>query len=269
MPYCPKCGKEVEDGVSFCPNCGENLRNDVYHYRKEPSRWNPARIFMIMFGILFIIVSLGLLAGGGAVIMIERSFSDADDYLISRPIELTTDTYALIFSTPNIDVNVAIPNSWFIPAMDELISVKIIAESKNTNALFVGIATNQNLESFIGDLEYEEVTRILWNYDPWNEDIQDINYDYHIGDAPKGPPIYETFWEASDYGTDKVEFTWTPRSGNYILVVMNNDGSSNIDANIQFGIRLPAILSYIGYGLLSGGIIILIVGLFILYAARR
>ena len=61
MPYCPKCGKEVEDGVSFCPSCGENLRNDVYRYQREPSRWNPGRIFMIMFGTLIMIVSLGSL----------------------------------------------------------------------------------------------------------------------------------------------------------------------------------------------------------------
>jgi len=26
MPFCPKCGREVSEGVSFCPQCGQNLR---------------------------------------------------------------------------------------------------------------------------------------------------------------------------------------------------------------------------------------------------
>lgn len=24
--FCPKCGKQVEDGIDFCPNCGTNLK---------------------------------------------------------------------------------------------------------------------------------------------------------------------------------------------------------------------------------------------------
>jgi hypothetical protein len=26
MPYCPKCGKEVEEGAAYCPSCGASLR---------------------------------------------------------------------------------------------------------------------------------------------------------------------------------------------------------------------------------------------------
>ena len=26
MPFCPKCGKEVSEGVSFCPECGQRLQ---------------------------------------------------------------------------------------------------------------------------------------------------------------------------------------------------------------------------------------------------
>lgn len=31
MPYCPKCGSEVEEDMAFCPKCGASLRE------KEPS----------------------------------------------------------------------------------------------------------------------------------------------------------------------------------------------------------------------------------------
>ena len=26
MPFCPKCGKEVSEGVKFCPGCGQRLQ---------------------------------------------------------------------------------------------------------------------------------------------------------------------------------------------------------------------------------------------------
>ena len=26
MPFCPKCGKEVSEGVKFCPGCGQRLK---------------------------------------------------------------------------------------------------------------------------------------------------------------------------------------------------------------------------------------------------
>jgi hypothetical protein len=29
MPFCPKCGKEVGEGVMFCPQCGQRLKVEV------------------------------------------------------------------------------------------------------------------------------------------------------------------------------------------------------------------------------------------------
>jgi hypothetical protein len=29
MPFCPKCGKEVSEGVNFCPQCGQGLKAGV------------------------------------------------------------------------------------------------------------------------------------------------------------------------------------------------------------------------------------------------
>ena len=29
MPYCPKCGNQVEDNMTFCPRCGASLKADT------------------------------------------------------------------------------------------------------------------------------------------------------------------------------------------------------------------------------------------------
>lgn len=36
MPYCPKCGNKVEEGMAFCPRCGASLATEA-PYQGAPS----------------------------------------------------------------------------------------------------------------------------------------------------------------------------------------------------------------------------------------
>lgn len=33
MPYCPKCGKEVEEGATYCTHCGASLKGEAFYQR--------------------------------------------------------------------------------------------------------------------------------------------------------------------------------------------------------------------------------------------
>jgi hypothetical protein len=57
---------------------------------------------------------------------------------------------------------------------------------------------------------------------------------------------------------------WEPEEGNFWFVVMNADGSSDVDVDMQIGARIP-FLRYIGNMLLAGGFISLVVGGLIIY----
>jgi len=35
MPFCPKCGKEVSEGIKFCPECGERLKEGFTSEERE------------------------------------------------------------------------------------------------------------------------------------------------------------------------------------------------------------------------------------------
>ncbi|HLC01389.1 MAG TPA: zinc ribbon domain-containing protein [Candidatus Bathyarchaeia archaeon] len=38
MPYCPKCGNKVEEGMAFCPRCGASLKMETaYQAAPTPS----------------------------------------------------------------------------------------------------------------------------------------------------------------------------------------------------------------------------------------
>jgi uncharacterized membrane protein YvbJ len=48
MPYCPKCGKEVQEDTAFCPNCGAALKISEnadwkQQMRQRRSEWKEQR----------------------------------------------------------------------------------------------------------------------------------------------------------------------------------------------------------------------------------
>jgi len=71
MPFCPKCGSEVESTAQFCPRCGAQLGSEVPSARsgldtltKEPaaqSYWLE-RLFAFVIDVVIIWIALGILA---------------------------------------------------------------------------------------------------------------------------------------------------------------------------------------------------------------
>ena len=65
------------------------------------------------------------------------------------------------------------------------------------------------------------------------------------------------------------ELTWVPEQGDWMLVVMNADGSAGISVESRIGATFPA-LDGLGWGLLIGGLVCLVLGaLLLVLAARR
>ena len=40
MPYCPRCGKQVDESASFCPECGTNLPRNTQSGNVHPAGGN-------------------------------------------------------------------------------------------------------------------------------------------------------------------------------------------------------------------------------------
>ncbi|RLI34767.1 hypothetical protein DRO66_08265, partial [Candidatus Bathyarchaeota archaeon] len=51
MPYCEKCGNEIDEETTFCPKCGANVKTPVIaHRRPRSSGRNSTTILAIFFG---------------------------------------------------------------------------------------------------------------------------------------------------------------------------------------------------------------------------
>jgi hypothetical protein len=80
-----------------------------------------------------------------------------------------------------------------------------------------------------------------------------------LGDASvPEPPGGQTWWESSDEG-DPASVSWTVRDGDWAVVVMNADGSRDVDVAGTVEVELP-ILGPIAIGMLITGLVILLIG---------
>ncbi|MCW3991142.1 MAG: zinc-ribbon domain-containing protein [Candidatus Bathyarchaeota archaeon] len=271
LPYCEKCGGEIEEDARFCPHCGAPVGETSVTYRRPPRRaWAIGRILAVFFGGVIILASFGLLAGGGAIMWAHCAFSNPNGFLISREVGLQVDSYAMVLRGADFDVNV--PDYFWAPKPGRFVTVKLVGRSNDpSKEIFMGIARDEDARGYLDGVEYDEVVDSRWSYSPWRDTQPRIEFEAHQGGAPSGPPTIHSFWaeHATGSGTQTLKWesdlaSFLTDVGNLWVVTMNADGSAGVDLTIQFGAKVP-ILRTVGGMLLAGGFTALAVGGLIIY----
>ena len=263
MPYCRVCGKEIDDRAEYCPHCGAPQR--LRPARRPRDRgWQIARIFAAFLAGILLLTAFGLLMGGGAVMWAQRSFADPDGFLVSREVRLHTDSYALVSPSMDVNTDIELPSSMWITQETEIVTIKLVVESNHPSEdILVAIAQESQAESYLRDVEYDTLQKLDWSFEPWRGGEPNIEYSRHEGGPPPTAPVVLSSWSAVATGTGAQTLTWEPVSGRFWIVVMNADGSADVDVDIQLGARVP-ILRPIGNALVLGGLVVLIIGAYIL-----
>ena len=265
MPYCPKCGKEYEDGARYCPSCGADLFGPVeprYRRRRDPAASVAAglgRGVAAFIAFILLMTGFGLAVGGFAVLSVHSNFADSDGFIMSHPTDLTVDSYAIVQKAVNINIDTDFP-VW-IPNLGDFVQLKIVASSNNpSEEVFIGIAGVSDASGYLSGANYHEVDDFSWDYNPWRETPPRIVYHERSGGAPAGVPVVHSFWSAHVSGSGTQTLTWEPELGNYWIVGMNADGSMGVDIEVKMGVRLP-ILRSIGGILLAVGLVLVLIAL--------
>ncbi len=264
MPYCKECGTENEEGTKFCQKCGAPLQATGVVYRRA-SGWHAGSIVALIFGGFILLIALGLIAGGGVLLWSQTAITDSDGYMITNPVPLTVNSYAIVQNNVNIHMNMG----WWTPSNQNIVSIKIVATSNNGKPIFVGIVPQQSALTYFNGVNIDKITS--YNWVPGRMMGGGVpSYQTIPGGSPLTPPTSQVIWVAQASGSGTQTVTWTPISGEYWVVIMNADGSNGINADVQVGARVT-ILSWIGWGLLIGGILVALVGAVIIYfgAIRR
>ncbi len=258
MPYCKECGTENEVGAKFCQKCGTPLQATGVVYRRS-SDWPTGKILALVFGGFILLVALGLIAGGGALMWSQTALTDRDGYMITSPVPLSVSSYAIVQN----NINIQIDNGFGIPMNQNIVSIKISASSNNGKPIFIGIVPQQSALTYFNGVNIDRITSYNWAPDRVMGN-RIPTYQTIPGDKPQTPPTSQVIWVAQASGNGIQTVTWTPTTGVYWVVVMNADGTKGVDAYVQVGVRVT-FLSWIGWGLLIGGLLAAMAGVVVIY----
>ena len=270
MPFCAKCGAELSEDAAFCPKCGTPVaaaktQNGGVVYRRE-SGGGVGRVFALIFGGFMLLVAFGLLMGGGAILWTQTAITDDAGYMMTGTARLNVASYAIVQS----DIDVHMDGGWMMnPAARDIISIKISATSNNGKPIFVGIATQQYAQTYLNDVNIDKLLSYEWVPNRGGG-MGTPTYQTIPGNAPDSTPDSEVFWVAQASGTGTQTVTWTPTTGEYWVVVMNDDITPGVDVDAQVGARV-GFLGWMGWGMFVGGILIALIGVAVIYfgAIRR
>jgi hypothetical protein len=216
------------------------------------SRWTVGRVILVVLGSIGALVGAGLLAAGIAAIVVDQTQRDEQGFLMSPSETFRSPGYAVVSQSARVNFG---GQEWV--ARRILGTVKI--ESESVRPIFLGIGREADVDSYLGN-----VTRSV---------VKEINrkprYDEQPGGVPSAPPARQRFWVASASGAGKQALTWDPKSGNWVAVLMNANGSAGVEADVRIGAELDPLLG-VGIGIaVAGGLLLLLGALAIALGASR
>jgi len=207
--------------------------------------WTPGRTVAVVLGALVAVVALTVAVGGGALLVADRTMRH-DGYVtvLDRPVG--TAGYAV--AATSLDLQTIAGGNDVADRVLGRMRVQVTRQGSGPD-VFVGIAPTADVERYLSG-----VARTV----PGRRASLDRDI---AGAAPSTPPTALRTWVASATGSPGAELSWSPRNGDWGLVVMNADGSAALSATVVTGAELPwlgpagAVLLVLGLLVLAAGVV--------------
>jgi hypothetical protein len=212
-------------------------------------------VFRLVFGSLCLLLALALLGGAIAGIFGLENNRDATGYFVTHTHHYRTSSYAL--STESLNVGSA------TGALEtSLLRLRITATSRDVaKPLFIGIARTEDVARYLARVKHDELRDI--SFDPFKVDYRRIG-----AGAPAALPSAKSFWQTSASGTGTQTISWPVKSGQWSAVVMNADGSRNVNIDAQLAARLSGAWWFVA-GFLALGALLLLGGIALVRSGAR
>ena len=222
---------------------------------------SAGKILLLVFGVIIILVAVGLMFGGGTLLWLERTHTD-EGFIASDPVDIERDSHAIVTGPIEID-EVA------LDVLDWLgIATAFAVEGSNNDPaknIFIGVAEESDVEAYLSDVEYDEMS---FAHTGWLA-FESVDYTNHPGSSQPAAPASEEFWRESEQGAGTQTMEWKTEVGSHSIVLMNDDGSAGVDlSDVVFKVKVGSLLG-ISVGLLVGGIAVLLLGGFMIFLAVR
>ena len=214
------------------------------------------RVVALVIGCVMILPAIGMLFGGGALAV--ASFTQRDDggYFDATIEQLQTPTAAITGEDLRFTTDAGSPD-WLIDTIDLDIRLRATALDPE-QAIFIGIARQDDLDRYLADVAHDRVLRI--------DDGTPVYRQQGRIAGPVASPADQDVWVARASGPGTQELTWSATSGRWAAVVMNADGSPGISVTMTVGAKsglvlpLALVLTAIGAVLTAAAVVLIVYG---------
>jgi hypothetical protein len=211
---------------------------------------------MLVLGVLLSLVGLTL-AGVAAPLGAALFQQDNEGYVMSPTERYAVDTYAITSERLEVVLDEGLPTTG---RAGPVASFMLRATSaKSGQDIFVGVGPQVEVAKYLADVEHSELTELRFN--PFR-----VNYRTVTGSQAPPLPGTQDFWAVSAQGPGTQQITADLTDGDWVVVIMNADGTRPVAADLQAGARsvflAPVTLGtlIVGLALLALGIPLLVVG---------
>ncbi|HEY8057446.1 MAG TPA: DUF4389 domain-containing protein [Acidimicrobiales bacterium] len=209
------------------------------------------RILMIVAGALIVLVAGAVVLAGVALTWAHATQRDDDGYFSTSSERLDTATPVII--SDELDLGVSPSDTRWFDAGD-LATVRLDVEGVGESPAFVGIGPAADVAAYLDGVAQAQIEDV--ELDPFR-----VEYQFRDGADEAAPPTEQDFWVAQ--GTDGEPLVWDLESGDWVVVVMNADGSAGVSVDAAVAAKVDWLLP-LAIGLLIGGFVVLVGGALLL-----
>jgi ABC-2 type transport system ATP-binding protein len=213
------------------------------------------RVIALVIGCVMALPAIGMLFGGGALALAYATQRD-DGYFDVTVDRLQTPTVAITGEDVRFTTDPGSPD-WLIDTLDLDIRLRATALD-DAQAIFIGIARQDDLDRYLADLAHDRVVRI--------DDGAPVYQQQGRIAGPIDAPADQDFWVARAVGPGTQELTWSATSGRWAAVVMNADGSPGISVTMAVGatsgliLPVAVVLAVAGFVLTAVAVVLIVYG---------
>jgi hypothetical protein len=191
------------------------------------------------------VLAVTLLAGGGWGLWVDRIDRDGAGFVSTGPLQISTETSAIVG-----DLRGDGPAWLYEPTV--LGDAEVRVSSQRGNTIFVAIARKSDVERYLAGAGYATIDH---HFGTGAETT-------HPGRAPSSPQE-TSIWAVSRTGAGEVTVPWTPRSGDWSIVMMNADAAGGVAVRGSLAAKVPLLPWVAGGALMCGLLIAAVAGLLV------
>lgn len=210
--------------------------------------WGAGRITALVIGTLALLVSLGLIAAGSVLAVADNTARDDQGYFMTPDQRLATKAYA-ITSKPVVLDEPDAPSG--LPE-EVLGDARLSVTSRGDGAVFVGVAKTSAVSKYLDSVSRSTLIDLRGTGGKHTP-----VYRKTAGGPPDTPPAEVDIWTYKSSGTGEQTIALPLKSGDWTVVVMNEDGTAQVSADVSIGATFPGIGWLIALFFTLGGLLLI------------